>query len=131
MTKPNPLAVKSGYYEIGFDPETGIVVSEASGFWTMAIAKEYLAELTKATDMSRTQTGSARILFDFSASQVQAGEVFANGHHFLRQGERAAVIVTSALLKMQLGRQDPQGDHGFFADRASALAWLLSAKAGH
>ena len=98
------------------------------GFWTIEIADAYFQHLTLFLQAHRSIGSGASILIDLTGADTQAqtvikrteeGNISAFDNH-----DRVAIVTSSSLLKMQIGRTGVGSSTKVFASSDDALAWL-------
>lgn len=122
--------VSDPLFAINLTPATCLVEIVLRGFWTVEDFARFETALRAAMHdvmAHGCRMGEQVTLFDLTQYTVQSADV-AQGMAGMAGdptigSRRIAVILSSALLKMQARRTAP--DYGFFEDRAEALAWLL------
>lgn len=117
-------------FSVDYDPDRGIVRLMIEGFWDAATVEAFAAETLVALRRARAETGRSLVLTDARSFQVQSLDVAtAFDLAELRIGparERMAIVVSSALSKMQGQRALAGTDTMFFTDVAAAERWLLA-----
>ncbi|MEG3089208.1 hypothetical protein [Sphingomonas sp. PB4P5] len=117
-------------FEVTIDGRRKLLHIVMQGFWnddTMARYSEIVVQ--KSSELRRAE-GCKRILINMSDFPIQSKKI-AEGHAaFLRtvrdRGEaRVALVMQSALSKLQAARVASDTGHSTFADEAEALAWLM------
>ncbi len=102
------------------------------GLWTPTQFERHFHDLDRALRAMRARAGFARVLVDLSDSMVQTGETAAVMNHWTRRiyrtRDEVAVVSPSALLSMQVKREERIYRREVFPDRGAAVAWLLSDK---
>jgi hypothetical protein len=111
--------------------DSGILCIETSGFWDIAEAERYLAELKARTESLRRADGHVLVLVDGRAAQVQSAPVMekvAGIQDILIVGDRdrAAYIVENSLSKMQAQRLSTTDRLKVFLSPSAARTWLLA-----
>jgi hypothetical protein len=116
-------------YRIDYDRQAGIVRVSVEGFWDVATAERFGADLRRPMNEAKTSGRPVLVLSDARKFVVQPPEVAAI---FARieeeQGplrDRLAMVVTSILAKMQGERAVAGSTARFFATPEEAEAWLL------
>ncbi|MHA6723923.1 hypothetical protein [Sphingomonas sp. RS2018] len=105
---------------------------EVHGFWPTDAIPSYLAELRRQTDALQVACGGCRrILVDMSDYPIQSQAVAEAHANIIAHGKTAmkaftAVVMTSALSRLQAKRMAQLAGHELFDDEASARAWLLA-----
>jgi hypothetical protein len=112
---------------------TGIVVVEAFGFWTTAIADAYLEALERNLTAARKKRGYALSLIDGRHSAVQPPEVIerlaaVETISVPCTGDRSAYIVPNSLVKLQAKRLIHTTRMEVFLSPDAARTWLLAAQ---
>lgn len=119
-------------YQVTIEPQHRLMCIRVDGFWTAAVMGDYLAELRRNVDALAAHGGCARILVDMSEYPIQSQPI-AQGHaRIIQHGKtemkaRTAVVMTSALSRLQAIRVARLAGHELFDDEASARRWLLAA----
>lgn len=120
-------------HSIHVDPARKLVDVRLRGFLTPEDASWIGEEVRAAIRTLGDEVGSHVTLYDVSEMQVAPGETiemvqrtFAHPQVRLLWARKVAFVTESALGRMQLQRlQTARPDVELFADRESALAWLL------
>ena len=114
-------------FRIQREPEAGLIRIRLSGFWDQATVTEFETSLRQVL---RSHTTDRLVLIDARKHDVQSREVMDRFKQVTAQvrrpGTRVAVLVGSALGKMQAQRIDPQASHRVFTSESESLAWLLA-----
>jgi len=117
-------------FSVNYDPDRGFVRLMIEGFWDVATVEAFATETLATLKRARAETGRSLVLTDGRTFQVQSLEVAtAFDLAELRIGpvrERMAIVVSSALSKMQGQRALAGTDTMFFTDMAAAERWLLA-----
>ncbi len=118
-------------YSVTIEPAHRLLRIRVDGFWSMEVMTAYVAELRQQSDALRNAGGCERILVDMSDYPIQSRAV-ADGHAQIiarakaMTNTRTALVMKSALSRLQAMRvADLAGDQ-LFEDEASARAWLLA-----
>lgn len=118
-------------YEINTDPAQKLLMIKVRGFWTGNTMATYRSEVGQQASTLRQAGGCKRILVDMSNYPIQSRAI-ADGHaaalRFAREtlGARAAIVMTSALSKLQATRVATSSGHRIFSDSVTAMSWLMS-----
>jgi hypothetical protein len=108
----------------------GIVTTTARGMSTSADFDAYLPMLHDCMRKSTAMHGKWLHLVDASDNLVQSRESTEHVSAIWKEAPRfdgyVAYLTTSILAKMQIERMAENPYKGFFADAASARAWLLT-----
>lgn len=113
------------------EPAYQLMRIEVQGFWTRETMRAYVAELGKRTKTLDSCGGCRRILVNMSAYPIQAPDI-AQGHvrivlHGKTEMKAAtAVVMTSALSKLQAKRMANLAGHELFNDESTARTWLIA-----
>jgi hypothetical protein len=116
-------------YDMSFDTECALLTVTKRGFWSMADLRAFTgAFLTLDRDLRR-QHPRYRIFADCRAYSVQSADVsrvyteIFDDISTYHQG-RFAIVVPSALARMQAQRAMPHAIVNVFTDPAEAMQWL-------
>lgn len=98
------------------------------GFWTPAQAAAHFQALAALIAARRALAAPVRVLVDLREAQVQSAAIAegirASTQRLYRAGDRAAIVVASGLLRVQVRRIVEPTVHELFVAEADALAWL-------
>lgn len=123
----NPLSLTGA-------PGDPFIQATGTGLWSAADIEAHFRDLEKVLRPMRARQGFARVLVDMSGAKVQTIEAAAALDRWTgltyRENDEVAVICTSTLLAMQTRRTVKLYRRAVFTDKVSAIAWLLSEKAG-
>lgn len=126
-SKHREIDVPTAYY----DEVTGIVHTVANGIATIKEFEAYVPHVTELLARSQARHGCALHLVDASNNPVQEKGAFA---HMSDATEaqvklivRCAVVLNSALARMQIRRMPKSAGREFFNSVDEAAAWLLAA----
>ncbi len=118
-------------FSIAFDRPTQVMRVHLVGFWTDVDEVAYEAALRGALTMLPAEgcrPGDQLMLVDITQHTVQSAsalEFFAKiTNDKIISGRRSALVITSALVRMQAKRVAPH--YAMFDDQEAALAWLLA-----
>ena len=114
-----------------FEIDSGILLVETSGFWTVDEADAYMGELRLHLDAMRRRNGYSLILVDGRQAQVQTGEVMSRMDDIqsvLVSGDRdrAAYVVVNSIAKLQAQRLSRSENLKVFLSPEEARAWLIA-----
>jgi hypothetical protein len=118
-------------YTVTIEPSHHLMRIRVEGFWAAEVMAAYVAELGRQTEALRKTGGCGRILVDMSDYPIQSRAI-ADGHaRIIAHGQRTmnartAIIMTSALSRLQAMRVAHLAGHELFDDETSAMRWLLS-----
>lgn len=127
--------MSTGGYKIACEPGTGTIRISLSGFWSSEVADAFTAELYRAIDRNPRPNEMRRrltFLVNFTDCVVQSPAMVERFQRFTNEfgagARRVAIVVDSALLRMQTRRLAPFDHYRFFAseEEAAAEAWLRS-----
>lgn len=119
-------------YTVTVEPEHHLMRIEVVDFWPVSIIPHYVAELNRQIGALELSGGCQRILVDMTRYPIQSqavakahAKIIAYGRNDLKA--LTAVVMTSALSKLQAKRMANLAGHELFEDEESARAWLLNA----
>lgn len=114
---------------VDLDTTTGLINVMSRDLLTVEEVYEFEAKLTEACRKSRMIFGRARILVDGTDATVQTQEVmnaFLELETFVTGAQdRHALVLPSALARMQAARSLHNERERAFPSKEEALAWLL------
>lgn len=123
------IRIEQQAFSITFDPASQIMSIALRGYWNTEEQVAYERELNRAIAMlpaEGCESGKQLMLVDITQHAVQSAsalEMFARlTSDPIISGRRQALILSSALVKMQVKRAAPT--YRVFEDRAAGLAWL-------
>lgn len=117
-------------YSVTIDPSRHLMTVTVSGFWKEETFKSYIAEAARATAELQRRGGFGLLLVDMSDYPLQ-GQAVAEMHGKLmlaaqqRYGVKAAVVMRSALSRLQAARVAKLTGNDLFDDADSAIEALL------
>lgn len=118
-------------YTVTIDPALHLMRIWVGGFWSAGVMTAYEAELRRQAQALGRSGGCQRILVDMSQYPIQAqniadahARIIARGKKMMRA--RTAVVMTSALSRLQALRVADLASEELFDDEVSARRWLLS-----
>lgn len=118
-------------FEVVADRDLRLLSVSMHGFWDDATMTAYRQTLRATMDRLQRDVGCARILIDMTGYPIQPKQI-AEGHGALLRGTaqlpglRVALVMQSALSKIQATRLAANIDHRKFDTREAALEWLLA-----
>jgi hypothetical protein len=123
-------------YKITLNIENDLVELELEGFWTESDFQKFIAEQHTALNKLRCQIGKHLLLCDLTKLNVVAQDVAARVATELnsqgpRDAEWLAIVISSALLKLQMQRLLTRSNAQIFDDVTAARQWLLSSSGRH
>ena len=93
-----------------------------------------LDRLAELVAQAHRATRQARVLVDLTGAGAQMGDTVARigqrSHSIYAPGDRLAIVLQSAILRMQISRVGRAAEYRTFASVSEAEGWLLSAAAG-
>jgi hypothetical protein len=118
--------VPTAYY----DEATGIVHTTANRLATIEEFEAYMPQVTELLERSQARHGCALHLVDASDNPVQEKNAFAHmsdaTEAHVKLIVRCAVVLNSALARMQIRRMPKSAGREFFHSVDEAAAWLLA-----
>lgn len=122
--------IQEDAFSVRADADGTLLDIELRGFWDASTVERFAGAVAMALQTMKSagcRPGDQVTLVDNARLNIQSQDVV---HRFeelierrLNTSRRTAVIVSSALLKMQAKRVGPS--HQFFEDRDAALRWLM------
>lgn len=117
-------------FDIGIDPVRKLMTVKVAGFWDQRTFKSYAAEAAARSEELRRSGGFNYLLIDMSYFPVQAAAVAEMHGSLLRAaqegyGVKAAVVMRSALSRLQAARVAKLTGNELFDDADTALVALL------
>ena len=118
---------------IDVDRAKGLISAKAYQFWTLAVLEQFEARVRAEQDAIRRSGLRPLFLIDVREHGVQSREVveglqkFADSEHC--RPTKTAIIVESALYRLQAARIGAAPHHATFRDEHDALEWLLQDEA--
>jgi hypothetical protein len=118
-------------YKIELDLANDLVELELEGFWTESEFEKFIAEQHAALNKLQCQIGRHLLLCDLTKFSVVAQDVAARVTKDLnsqgpRDAEWLAIVIGSALLRLQMQRLLTRSNAQIFDDITSAREWLLT-----
>lgn len=120
-------------FEITADQDRQLLWIRMWGFWDAEMMSVYLQEVRRKLRHLQTSKGCRSILIDMTDYPIQSRDV-AEGHaanlRVVRdRGEaRVALVMQSALSKLQAARVAHDTGHATFPTEQDALAWLMESR---
>ena len=115
--------------DMEFDEKLGVLRCISRGFTPMEEVEAFARKAVVLQDVARARHGRCLILVDASDTGVQTqeaagrlGELSATRRE---PGDRTAIVIGSALAKLQSQRTAAKDGTGYFSTETEALAWLL------
>ena len=110
------------------EADIGVVYIVGRGFWTDEMVDDHFRQLRRIAATARRSVGDVRVLVDLRGAAVQSPSVAARIKQETRQvwtdRDRIAVVLQSALAKLQIDRVVDNGNHASFVAIEDARAWL-------
>lgn len=118
-------------YALTIEPARDLMRIKVAGFRSAAVMTAYIAEERRQVEALGRSGGCQRILVDMSQYPIQASEIAEAHAKIIARGKkvmkaRTAVVMTSALSRMQAMRVTDLAAAELFDDELSARRWLLS-----
>jgi hypothetical protein len=118
-------------YSITVDVENDLIAIELEGFWTESDFEQFMVDEHAALNRLQCQIGKHILLCDLTKLNVVAQDVGTRIATDLnsqgpRDAEWIAIIIKSALLKLQMQRLLTRSNAHIFEDVKSAREWLLT-----
>ena len=118
---------------IEVDRSKGLISARAYQFWTLGILEQFEARVRAEQDAIRRSGKKPLFLIDVREHGVQSREVVEGLQKFadnaVCRATKTAVIVESALYRLQATRIGSVPSHATFRDEHEALDWLLKDEA--
>ncbi len=119
-------------FKFEIDEQDQILRVKTAGFWSLDEADQFIAEFGRVLEGFRRRFGQANILMDARESAVQSPET-AQRLQSLRElfplsGDKFAMVVGSALKKMQVSRGFSTEDSLAFLSIEDAESWLKASR---
>jgi hypothetical protein len=118
-------------FTVTIEPPHQLMRIEVQGFWQRDTMRAYLAELGRQVDALAAYGGCRRILVNMSDYPIQSAEI-AQGHaRIVAHGKTemkaaTAVVMKSALSKLQAKRMANLAGQELFDDEPAARRWILA-----
>ena len=124
--------MSSPSFTIEVDQSNGVIRATTYEFWTLATLEQYEAAVVTAQETVRRSGLRPLLLIDVRRHGVQSREVAQGLQRFAGskygQATKTAVIVESALYRLQAARIGSSAHHAIFQNDDDALQWLLGSK---
>ena len=118
-------------FEIALDKRRALLRITLRGFWDVATMDAYEPQFYHAlAELSRLRPALTLCLVDGRDYPVQSHAITERHNAFVAslgplQADRAALIVTQTLVRMQAARGLPEDRMRVFESEAEAMAWLM------
>lgn len=130
-TSLQPVAAspaREGRLSISVDTGRNLIRVVGEGFWTAEYVANHIREFEAVLLRARSSPVPSRTIVDLRNAPVQSPEVAAKLHEAMvrmyRAPERAAIVVGSSLVKMQMKRGFDPKTHAVFLSFSAAETWL-------
>ncbi|HWK36927.1 hypothetical protein [Sphingomonas sp.] len=128
------MSLEDSVHSIRIDPVHNLIEAKFTGYFTPEVAREAGEAVRAAIVSLGNGAGQHLSLYDVSEANIAPGETiellqrtFADPRVRPLWARRVAYFTPSTLARLQLQRlRQSRDDIGVFADRDSALAWLIS-----
>ena len=121
-------------FTIEVDRSSGLISAAAYEFWTLATLELFKARVRAEQDAIRRSGLRPLFLIDVRQHGVQSKEVVEGLQAFARSANcratKTAVVVESALYRLQAARIGAEPDHAIFRSDDEARHWLLASEEG-
>ena len=118
------------HFTIEVDRSTGLICAAAFEFWTPAILERFKGRVQVELEAIRRSGLRPLFLIDVRRHGVQSREVVEGLQAFARMAScramKTAVVVESALYRLQAARIGSEPDHAMFRSDDEARRWLLA-----
>jgi hypothetical protein len=116
--------------DIAFDEKLGILRCVSDGYTPVGEVEAFGRKAVMLQTLARTRRGRCLILVDAANTATQTQESMGHLSQLAatrrEAKDRTAIIIGSALAKLQAQRATPKDTTGYFATEEDALAWLLA-----
>lgn len=112
-------------YNINYHPDKNLLIVKVMGYFDMESHKEYTTDLIQT--LRTINKKNVNILADLSRASTQSREVAKDSGYMIEMApyvNKTAMIVISAIYKMQLQRSKGGEKMKFFDDVDAAYIWL-------
>ena len=110
------------------DPARNLITVVGEGFWSLDYIRKHIRDFETVLLRARDLDRPSRTLVDLRDAAIQSPEVAQLLHDAMcrmyRAPERAALIVASNLMKMQMKRGFNPETHAVFISASAAQLWL-------
>jgi len=116
-------------YSFDFEPGSGILTVTLHGYWTLAVAERFTAELANHIEDARRSAGALKMLLDFSKHGTQTSEVGQCMSQKQREApkhasDKVALCLPAAFTRSLAERQSAGQGSRIFSSVGAARAWL-------
>lgn len=113
-----------------YDQAAGIVRCQSNRFLSVGDLQAYMQQVKATIDRARRERGYVHLLSIATESKVQSSEVMDQVTRmlggFMGADDRIAIVVISALMRLQVARTLASERVRAFQTEADALAWLTT-----
>lgn len=117
-------------FTIEVDRSSGLICAAAYEFWTSAILEQFKVRMQAEQEVIRRSGLRPLLLIDVRQHGVQSREIVEGLQAFARSASfratKTAVVVESALYRLQAARIGSEHDHAIFRSDDEARRWLLA-----
>lgn len=116
-------------FTVAYDEAAGIVRCTTMGFYSVAEVLENARRVRDAVARCQREFGSVAMLILASEASVQSKEVMEASQKDqwrVGPGDRMAIVLTSALARMQAARTFVSDQEKLFQTEAEAVDWLMA-----
>jgi hypothetical protein len=129
LPPPHPAdSTRQGELTISLDRAANQISVVGRGFWSLGYVREHLRAFEAVLLEARCNERPSRTLVDLRDAPVQSPEVATHLHNAIcrmyRPPERAAIVVASSLVKIQMQRGFNPETHAVFLSLKAAEQWL-------
>jgi hypothetical protein len=121
-------------FSVEYDSRLGIVRTTTGGFLNVDDVRQHTEAAQDAVARSRREYGDVKALVIKLDAIVQPAEVMAASNEAKPRMDgpydKMALVCSSALAKLQAGRNFRPGKEQIFETEAEAIAWLLADREG-
>ena len=121
-------------FTIEVDRSRGLICAAAYGFWTPAVLERFKVGVQTEQEAIRGSGLRPLFLIDVRRHGVQSRGVVEGLQAFAKMAScratKTAVVVESALYRLQAARIGSEPDHAIFSDHDAARRWLLATEQG-
>ena len=120
-------------YDIMVESENNLIIVALEGFWSESDFERFIADQHAAHSQLKCPIGKHLLLCDLTKLNVSTSNVAERSAVDLnsegpRDAQRVAIVISSALLKLQMLRLLTRANAKIFDDISSAREWLFSSE---
>lgn len=120
-------------FNFAFEPATGILRIHVTGSWTLPEVERYAQEAGVQFAKARQHAGTLRLLIDLSRTEILSQAIIdplaKAGMQYARPDDQVALVVSSALMKLQMKRMIGDAPTPIFISDEEAASWLTASGA--